>query len=711
MRIRQSRFAIKTLALLATLQVIRSVETLFLTSEFDNQNDKILTQMLIDTKMDLWSRGGFALESVSNLGEMYYNDLAKKHGYTEAIRQLKMDANWSRLKLGPVLTRRREFVQDYSCMELECPQFESGENLENILRMRGGDIQNRQGNDYQERLEAKLQALGVQYGPDFTAAIEKNKEEHEYDCEVSCQSFYCASASTKSEEWTPSKNINGTTFTSYSFGATPPEDFSEAFGFPLDLIKVTEGKPLFSNVEAKRVVQIAKDEGIEQNEFQSGKYKLAGDWLLELPNTREWFNERLKSTFFPLLAFLFPEIVSSPSVLRAHSVSLLKYNSSHPRTDVHIDNGILAMTLAMTPSNDYVGGGTFFEHMGSNDILSMDVGHGTFRPGSVRHGGHKVSGGERFILGAFLLIQDRVEHVRRLKNRGSELRKLNDLQGAARHFEWALAINPKCTTCLKDWAEILLTEKNYDQAEKKIRLALDLLEDRDSDALFSLGVILSEAGKDEESIAAYLKSVSLNADDTELCYNLGIKLGARGDVEAEIQMYGKATSIDPTFGGAWLNWGTVLAEQGKIDEATDKFLKGLNCPEVKAKSMMNLALVYEKKANAFAAGGNLIEAKSRIEDAATFLEASKAILEKGTSAEDAKYLSQYDPLRLQCHRLLGSIFAGLKQFEESEEEFRNATKNFPDVRGAWEMLARILDVSGKPNEAREVREKIQSLFN
>ena len=66
---------------------------------------------------------------------------------------------------------------------------------------------------------------------------------------------------------------------------------------------------------------------------------------------------------------------------------------------------------------------------------------------------------------------------------------------------------------MKDWAEILLTQKKYDEAEEKIRKVLELLEEKDSDALFSLGVILSEAGKDEESIEAYTKSVKLNAEE------------------------------------------------------------------------------------------------------------------------------------------------------------------------------------------------------
>jgi hypothetical protein len=46
--------------------------------------------------------------------------------------------------------------------------------------------------------------------------------------------------------------------TSYSFGATPPKDFGEEFGFILDLIKVTKGNPLFSQDEAARAIDIAK---------------------------------------------------------------------------------------------------------------------------------------------------------------------------------------------------------------------------------------------------------------------------------------------------------------------------------------------------------------------------------------------------------------------------------------------------------------------
>jgi tetratricopeptide (TPR) repeat protein len=474
-----------------------------------------------DTKLHLWSRGAFDLDDGIPVDQF--------------------------LRLGPVSQVRQASLNHRASPYCD---------VNGYCSIRGGS---QAGID-----EARIEELGTRFGPEFLEAIERNRMEHAKDCEASCELYYCSNSS---HPLVPREELLGeTVIKSYTMGSVPPEDFADSFGFPLDIIKVTENVPLFSAEEAADVVAIAVAEGVDNNEFQSGKYQLAGDWLDNLPKTREWFNSRLESTFFPLLAHLFPEVISSPSVIRAHSVSLLKYNSSHPRTDVHIDNGVLAMTLAMTPKKEYVGGGTFFEHMGLSNILEMDVGHGTFRPGSVRHGGNRVHNGTRYILGAFLLLEDRVEHVRRLKNRGSELRRAQNFPEAVKHFEWALAMNPKCTTCLKDWGEILHRQNKFDEAEEKIIQALDLLEYKDSDALFSLGVVLSELGRDAESIVAYQKSIALNAEDAELCYNLGVKFGERGNTKDEMIMYAKATKANPKFGGAWLNWGTALAEGGNLDD-------------------------------------------------------------------------------------------------------------------------------------------------
>jgi tetratricopeptide (TPR) repeat protein len=689
----------------------------------NDHDDYIWQDRLQAAKLEIWARGGSILDETFWFGDDIFDQVLGMEAWKQrAMRQ------------GPVLEARYAEYQKQKQNQKSSP--------EDILswisspEWRGGASA--------ITMDEKILGLTERYGAAFAQAIEQNRQEHIRDCQESCEFYYCASSlgnnTSTNDALQEILHSGQTTIRSYSMGAVPPEDFADDFGFPLDLIKVTQGMPLFSEEEAQQVVDMAEQEGLSGNEYVSGKYKLGGNWLTELPETRKWFNDKLQTTFFPLLAHLFPEIVSDTSVLRAHSVSLLKYNSSHPRTDVHVDNGILAMTLAMTPQAKYHGGGTFFEHFavtggstqnegssgvssvtvsGDKTVLPMDVGHGTFRPGSVRHGGNRVTQGTRYILGAFLLIEDRVEHVRRLKNRGSELRRSGNLEAAAQHFEWALALNSKCTTCLKDWAEILHTKKEFKAAEAKIREALELLEYKDSDALFTLGLLLSEQGKDAECLDAYRQSLNLNSEDAELLYNLGVKISEQpnGDRNEEIEMYRRCTEIDPSFGGAWLNLGTVLAESGNLEDAEVMFLKAMGSKkpwEVKPKAMINLALIHHNKVGAAFQQQDIEAARAATVQAANYLDTAKPILDNIMATNPSiggltQYLAQHDTLRLACYRNMGQIYAGMGEIGKCEEEFRRATDSFPHEIKAWQMLGRVLEIQGKSDAMQEVISKIQQL--
>lgn len=481
---------------------------------------------------------------------------------------------------------------------------------EPVLQLRGGADGCSAMAGSCEPKEADIEALRAELGPDFSAAIDANIAEHEADLATSCASFYCGDAN--SEPLPPSRTFP---VASHPMGSVPPEDFASMFKFPLDLIKVTV-EPLIPAQEADRVIAVANAEGIAGNEYTSGKYKLGGDWVKKMPETLAWFNQRLEDTIFPAAAALFPMVVRGPQVLRAHSVAILKYNASHPRTDVHVDDGILAITLALSPKTNYTGGGTFFEHLGEESIVEMEQGHCTIRPGSVRHGGHPVRSGERYILGAFLLIADRVEHVRRLQNQGRAARGRMELRKARMFFKWALRINPKCATCLKNWAEALMTTpeggtlepKLAAAAEEKLRKALELLP-RDSDALFSLGALLSSQGRKDEALEAYQASLRINADDHELCYNLGVQLGDRARYEEEIAMYLRALRIKGDFGKAWSNLGVAYASTGKLDLAEEPFAKACQYEPENRKNWVNLARLHQAKGRGEAAAAAMARAK------------------------------------------------------------------------------------------------------
>lgn len=51
----------------------------------------------------------------------------------------------------------------------------------------------------------------------------------------------------------------------------------------------------------------------------------------------------------------------------------------------------------------------------------------------------------------------------------------------------------------------------------------------------------------------------------------------------------------------------------------------------------------------------------------------------------------------------------MREFPSCEAEFRKAAERFPHIKGAWEMLGRILEVQGKAGEAAEIRNKLMSM--
>lgn len=151
----------------------------------------------------------------------------------------------------------------------------------------------------------------------------------------------------------------------------------------------------------------------------------------------------------------------------------------------------------------------------------------------------------------------------------------------------------------------------------------------------------------------------------------------------------------------------------RVVKAELKFLKALECgPEVVAKAFMNLALIYHSRANSFALANDLANAKISAIQASEYVDRSKKLLDQLAVVDNdvRKYISQFKPLRLQCHRILGQIYAGLGDLDACEQEFRAATVAFPEDAGAWQMLKRALELQGKAEEAALVIDKVKTLL-
>lgn len=199
-------------------------------------------------RLDLWSKGLFDIDET-----LVRNDLFSNAARMAPVSYVRRD----------VLEKRESEYCDMTGFCYSPP----------YVDLRGG-ADAISASEYERHMEKKIELLGAKFGKEFLDAIEQNKIEHEEDCQKSCEIYYCASPDAAQQSM--EELMGDTTIKSYSMGPVPPEDFAESFGFPLDIIKVTETVPLFDAKEAAGVVQAAEAEGVHENEFNSGKYKLAG---------------------------------------------------------------------------------------------------------------------------------------------------------------------------------------------------------------------------------------------------------------------------------------------------------------------------------------------------------------------------------------------------------------------------------------------------
>jgi hypothetical protein len=238
--------------------------------------------------------------------------------------------------------------------------------------------------------------------------LAKNVQEHQKESASSCEVFYCASGAggdAAARAYVPPP------MDKYTMGPVPSNDYPLAFTHSEEQIFVSR-EPLFDAAECERVIALAEAEGSGLPPATSGKYEIGRAWVKEMPGVLGWFNDALRDKLFPTLHALFGGLVRSPDELRAHTVRcaapsplavpcglctpyampverhtshvtrrtpwqlaalltervltlvpqvlIAKYNGSDAtaRSDVHVDDALLALTIALSPTTSYEGGGS-----------------------------------------------------------------------------------------------------------------------------------------------------------------------------------------------------------------------------------------------------------------------------------------------------------------------------------------------------------------
>lgn len=182
----------------------------------------------------------------------------------------------------------------------------------------------------------------------------------------------------------------------------------------------TSAEPLFSAAECQWVVDEAEEWASQAGGWTSKRHfnhPTTDIPLAELPLTRRLLNEiALPERIYPLLGHAFEGQLPSWRKLRVADAFIVKYDANKGQTFLakHRDGSVVSFNIALNSRCEYEGGGTWFEGLGR--ALPMERGHVCCHASGVLHGGHPITSGVRYILVAFVILEDYQNFAMRYMN-------------------------------------------------------------------------------------------------------------------------------------------------------------------------------------------------------------------------------------------------------------------------------------------------------
>jgi len=193
----------------------------------------------------------------------------------------------------------------------------------------------------------------------------------------------------------------------------------------LPLVWVSD-EPLVSSAECNAIVDEAKAH-LAAGKAGSGftlsdtNHHMA---VRDLPGTLEWLNTEGLPRVAALAGQCYDEeAIGDPKDLLIYRALVVGYEHAAGLThqEVHRDGSLITCVINLSPREDYTGGGTYLEAIGQ--ALTPNQGHALLQASALRHAGHKIESGERWVMVLFLISEELKygEHVRHLKGRAQRL--------------------------------------------------------------------------------------------------------------------------------------------------------------------------------------------------------------------------------------------------------------------------------------------------
>lgn len=390
-----------------------------------------------------------------------------------------------------------------------------------------------------------------------------------------------------------------------------------------DLIQHTTA-PLFSKEECEAVIAEAEAHASASGGWGTQRHYShpTTDVLLsELPSSLAWFQRALPTKVFPLVADAFPHVIKDAEKLRIFDVFVVKYEAERQAyLSVHRDSSLISLTIALNPQTDFDGGGMWVEPL--DKVVSLDQGQAVTFASNIRHGGHRITSGQRYILVGFLLYEDEVEHDRRLLQTSQALRAAGSAWEAEEVCRLAVQLNPRRQEAWNNLGVLQRDRGAFDAALKSFGQALEI-EPSYQEGWVNLGVCQGLAGELHEAVATAHKAVKLNNGDATAHYNLACAQAHLGESAAALSSLHRALELNPDDAEALHRRGQLrleTASEAVDSDASGQGEAGLAAAvadlQRAAKLMPKSAAVRNDLGVALYEGGRLEEALDAFEAAA-----------------------------------------------------------------------------------------------
>lgn len=161
-------------------------------------------------------------------------------------------------------------------------------------------------------------------------------------------------------------------------------------------------------------------------------------------------------------------------------------------------------------------------------------------------------------------------------------------------WEHTAAVNERSWLATNNLANYYNVAGRQNEAIAFYRRSLRL-KPRDPDSNYNLGLLLDGAGRSQEAVQHFEMAAQISPRDPEIWNSLAVAYARRGDTARAEAFWRRALGLDPDYVEARVNYGIALAMRGQDADASAQWQRALQIEPANAELRYNLGIALLKQ--------------------------------------------------------------------------------------------------------------------